>query len=222
MGWGATQLLQQFAVYGRYYEKIISGVPERLRDRLEIAPRRWSLSQVLEHAPDLLVVMMNPGASRPLHALWDAASHDGFTEALPDRTQYQIMRLMLVARYAGKNWQHARVLNLSDLRTPQSAELHRKLALYKEDESHSVFSSARQMECAKHFADVRIPVLCAWGLNHQLVPWAQKVIRAVQGHTLYGLSQDGVLFKHPLPQRHDLQQHWLAQIMQQMIAVAKN
>jgi hypothetical protein len=211
----AAQLLQQFAVYGRYYQKLIGGVQEQLRDRLEIAPRSWSLQHVLAHTPDLLVVMMNPGASRPLGALWAEEGSHGFTEALPDRTQYQIMRLLLAARHTAAPWQHARVLNLSDLRTPQSAELQKKLQRYRDDESHSVFSAERQPECTELFANTSIPVLCAWGLNPRLIPWAHRALQAARGHTLYGLTQDGVLYKHPLPQRFDLQQQWLTQVVQQ-------
>ncbi len=217
LGWGAEHLLQTFAVYGRYYEKKIAGVPEQLRDRLEIAPRSWSLQRVVDHEPDLLVVMMNPGASRPLDALWSASGSGGFTEAVPDRTQYQIMRLLLAARHTGKDWQHARVLNLSDLRTPQSTILQQKMLLYQADPSHSVFATEREAECAKHFGNLATPVLCAWGLHPGLVPWAQRALQAVRGHPLYGLTQDGVLYRHPLPQRHDLQQQWLKQILQQIV-----
>jgi hypothetical protein len=218
LGWGAERLLQVFAVYGRYYEKNIAGVPEQLRDRLEIAPRGWNLKQIVEREPDLLVVMMNPGASRPLDALWSADSTGGFTEAVPDRTQYQIMRLLLAARHAGKHWQHARVLNLSDLRTPQSTVLQQKLLQYQADCSHSVFAPERQVECTKHFGNVATPVLCAWGLHPGLVPWAQRALQAAHGHEIYGLTQDGISYRHPLPQRHDLQQRWLGQVLQQIVA----
>jgi hypothetical protein len=217
LGWGAERLLQVFAVYGRYYEKNIAGVTEQLRDRLEIAPRSWSLQQIVDREPDLLVIMMNPGASRPLDALWNASGSGGFTEAVPDRTQYQIMRLLLAARHAGQDWQHARVLNLSDLRTPQSAVLQQKLIQYQADLSHSVFAPERKAECAEYFAHMSTPVLCAWGLHPGLVPWAQRALAAAKGHAVYGLSEDGILYRHPLPQRHDLQQRWLEQVLRQMV-----
>ena len=143
---GAQALLSQFAVYGRYYSRNVGGVEEQLRDRLEIAPITWSLQKILDHEPDLLVVMMNPGGSKPLGALWDADANQGFTAAQPDRTQYQIMRLMLVAQRDGIPWHHARILNLSDLRTPKSAEVLRKLQVYREDDSHSLFSLSRMDE----------------------------------------------------------------------------
>ena len=66
----AQALLEHFVVYGRFYEKCIAGVPEQLRDRLEIAPRALGLEKIVTREPDLLVVMMNPGGSRPEGTLW--------------------------------------------------------------------------------------------------------------------------------------------------------
>ena len=215
----AHQLLQQFSVYGRFYTQAICGVHEQLRDRLEIAPHNWTLDQVLAHAPDLLVVMMNPGASRPLGALWDAGAAHGFTAAQPDRTQYQIMRLLLAAQQYGLPWLHARVLNLSDLRTPKSALLLEKTIAYQADDRHSIFSTQRKAECQRHFVDTATPVLCGWGLNPQLNALAVAALQAAQGHPLLGITTDGILYRHPLPQRHDLQIQWLQQIQSQIQAM---
>ena len=226
----AEALLQQFAVFGRYYQRCIAGVEESLRDRLEIVPRPWSLTDLLGSTPDLLVIMMNPGASRPLTALWDglegghaaadaaAPAGNGFVAALPDRTQYQIMRLLLAAQQRGRAWRHARILNLSDLRTPKSTVFIEKLNTYKDDDSHSLFSDARRADCRHALGDGAAPVLCAWGLSPHFVPLAQRALAAVTGRRLLGLSADGVLYRHPLPQRHDLQLQWLAQMVAQVDA----
>jgi hypothetical protein len=89
-------------VYGHYYRARIGpgqdAPKEELRDRLEIAPHDWPLADVDAREPDLLVIMMNPGASRPLHALWDGDNPAGLVPAQPDRTQYQIMRLLRAAQ----------------------------------------------------------------------------------------------------------------------------
>lgn len=212
----AQDLLAHFAVYGRFYEKVIAGVPEQLRDRLEIAPRAWPLADVIAREPDLLVIMMNPGASRPLEALWDGSAAQGFVSAQPDRTQYQIMALLLAAQSRGRHWQHARVLNLSDLRTPKSAVFIEKLRQYAADGSHSLFSAARRSECQALLQDLRTPVLCGWGLSPHFAPLAQQALAAVAGHPVLGLSVDGVLYRHPLPQRFDLQQKWLADMAEQV------
>ena len=212
----AQDLLAQFAVYGRFYEKPVAGVQEQLRDRLEIAPHAWRLQDVVAREPDLIVIMMNPGASRPLDALWEGGATQGFVAAQPDRTQYQIMRLLLAAQARGHQWQHARVLNLSDLRTPKSAVFIEKLRQYADDVSHSLFSAPRRSECQMLLQNARTPVLCGWGLSPHFAPLAQQALTAVAGHPLLGLSADGVLYRHPLPQRFDLQQKWLVDMTEQV------
>lgn len=215
-GLKAQDLLARFAVYGRFYEQKIAGVSEQLRDRLEIAPRDRALSDIIQGEPDLLVIMMNPGASRPLDALWDAGQNDGFVAAQPDRTQYQIMQLMLVAQAMGLPWASARILNLSDLRTPRSAVFLEKLNAYSADDSHSLFSRSRQAECRALFANKSTPVLCAWGLNPNFAPLAAAALAAAEGHPRLGLAADGLAYRHPLPQRHDLQLQWLEQVGAQL------
>ena len=212
----ALVLLAQFAVYGRFYERTVAGVVESLRDRLEIVPREMSLAEAVTREPDLLVVMMNPGASKPLDALWDEAGHHGFVATQPDRTQYQIMRLLRASQGLGMGWQHARILNLSDLRTPKSELFIEKLKVYAADDSHSLFSAARAQDCARLFANAKTPVLLGWGLNSEFSVLAQLALKAVRGHPLLGLSDDGLRYRHPLPQRHDLQLQWLAQLTQQL------
>jgi hypothetical protein len=212
----AGVLLERFAVYGRFYGRTIAGVPEQLRDRLEIAPREMPLSDVVLREPDLLVVMMNPGGSKPLDALWNDTAAHGFVPAVPDRTQYQIMRLLVAAQEAGLGWSHARILNLSDLRTPKSAIFIQKLAQYAQDTSHSIFSKSRSKECAALFAQKQTPVLLGWGLNPNFGCWADLALQAAQGHPLLGLSADSRFYRHPLPQRYDLQVAWLAQIQKQI------
>jgi hypothetical protein len=221
----AAQLLTEWAVYGRYYSARIGTGPdapiEDLRDRLEIAPREWSLAEVDAREPDLLVIMMNPGASKPLQALWDGGNPAGLVPAQPDRTQYQIMRLLRLAQASGRPWRHARVFNLSDLRTPKSAEMLAKLDLYGAHDQHSLFCFARQAECVRWFASLATPVLCGWGLNPGLSALAARALLAVSGHPVLGLSEDGLRFRHPLPQTQGLQHHWLLAMADQIGAISR-
>lgn len=215
----AEALLDRFSVYGRFYEREIADVPEQLRDRLEIAPCNIPLEEVVRREPDLLVVMMNPGASRPIESIWDERGANGFVAAVPDRTQYQIMRLLVAAQDRGLGWAHARILNLSDLRTPKSEQFIRKLGLYAHDDSHSLFSEARTAEQVALFAHVKTPVLLGWGLNARFGALADRALLAARGHPLLGLSEDGRFFRHPLPQRYDFQVAWLAQLEAQIRAL---
>lgn len=217
----AQALLDRFAVYGHFYARPIAGVDESLRDRLEIVDKEILLNAALQKEPDLLVVMMNPGASRPLESLWDSGQTQQFVSAQPDRTQYQIMRLMLVAQKKGLSWRHARILNLSDLRTPKSAIFAEKLHRYGADDSHSLFSGARHAECEALFSVKSTPVLFGWGLGRHLLPLASRALAVAAGHPVLGLTADGALFRHPLPQRHDFQLQWLEQVGAQVAVLAK-
>jgi hypothetical protein len=211
--WPASELLSQFQVWGRFYEATIAGTPERLRSHLELFPVGWKPAQAIDAPADLVVVMMNPGSSQPLPSM---DSHRGFVPTRPDNTQYQILRLMLRAQAKGKPWRHARVVNLSDLRTPKSAELFVKLGQYARDPSHSIFSPSRHTELALAAGSGTTPVLRAWGLNPALQPWAERALQALAGHPGLGISEGPAAFRHPLPQRADLQKKWLDQVSAQI------
>jgi hypothetical protein len=93
MNWltaASSTLNLAFEVQGRFYA---SPAGHACRDELLI--NRKCTSSKRESSPDAVFVMMNPGASEPLSgedtAAFEAARH---VPAKPDRTQYQVMRLM--------------------------------------------------------------------------------------------------------------------------------
>jgi hypothetical protein len=207
----AEGLRERFAVYGRYYEASLGGRRFELRSHLEIFERSLSWPQAAEAQADLVAVMMNPGGSRPL-AEPDA---QGWAPALPDRTQYQLMKLALRAQAAGRRLRHIRVINLSDLRTPKSAELFATLAGLADDR-HSIFSPRRTLELQKALGRAGRPLLLrAWGLGRQLEPLARLAIEATGECEVLGLTDNGLAYRHPLPQRADFQQRWLEQMVDQ-------
>ena len=206
----AAELLARYAVYGRFYTRRIDGVDYALRSHLEIFDRSvYTPQQAIERPADLIAVMMNPGASRPLApdtgAEWSAAQ--------PDRTQYQLMKLARRAHAAGQRLDHIRVINLSDLRTPKSAEL---FALLPQIGGwHSVFAPARQAELIQALAG-DAPVLRAWGLSPALDTLARRAIAATEGRRILGLARGDSAYRHPLPQRADLQRDWLEAVGRQL------
>jgi hypothetical protein len=209
--WSARQLLERFAVHGRYYERQANGQLYRLRSHLEIFDRALPWPAVRTAPADLVAVMMNPGGSRPLHEL-DA---DGWAEAVPDRTQYQLMKLALAASARrARPIRHIRVINLSDLRTPKSAELFE--ALGHIGGWHSLFDDARASELRQALGATGTPVLRAWGMSKQLHGLAARASQALRAYPVLGLSDDGLAFRHPLPQRADLQRAWLEQMTAQL------
>jgi hypothetical protein len=210
----ASALLGRFEVFGRFYEARLDGQRRALRSHLEIVERGARGAEPWRASADLVAVMMNPGASRPLAAT-DAS---GWAHAVPDRTQYQLMKLALHAQRAGWPLRHIRVLNLSDLRTPKSAELFEALASLQDD-GHSVFAVSRRGELAAALG-TGVPVLRAWGMAAALAPLAGKAITATASREVLGLTDDGLRYRHPLPQRADMQARWLAQMGQQVERVA--
>jgi hypothetical protein len=211
---GAEALRERFAVYGRFYETLLDGRSFGLRSHLEIFERDSAWPQVADARADLVAVMMNPGGSRPL----DAPDRNGWAPTLPDRTQYQLMKLALLAQAAGQPIRHIRVINLSDLRTPKSAELFSTLTTLADDR-HSIFSPRRAQELHKALGQQRPSLLLrAWGLARQLEPLAVNAIAATSHCEVLGLTHNGVAYRHPLPQRSDFQQRWLDDMAGQLTA----
>lgn len=209
---GADALRERFAVFGRFYWADFGEQPLGLRSHLEIFERGTPWPQAVTARADLVAVMMNPGGSRPLDEL-DSA---GWASTLPDRTQYQLMKLALLAQAAGHAIHHIRVINLSDLRTPKSAELFANLATLNDDR-HSLFSASRQSELHTALGNANpSPLLRAWGLAPQLNPLARKAVAATGHCKVLGLTDNGLAYRHPLPQRADFQQRWLDDMAQQM------
>ena len=211
----AAELLQRFAVHGRYYDAVLDGRPLALRSRLEIVGHGLDPVARRDAPADLVAVMMNPGGSRPLAEL-DA---EGWAPALPDRTQYQLMKLALHAQQAGWPLRHIRVINLSDLRTPKSADLFVLLETLADDR-HSIFSPHRADELARALGPAQVPVLRAWGMAKLLAPWAARAVQATSTRRVLGLTDDGLCYRHPLPQRADLQQAWLEAMARQVETVS--
>lgn len=209
---GADALRERFAVYGRFYEADFGGRRRGLRSHLEIFERSLAWPQASEARADLVAVMMNPGGSRPL----DEMDRSGWALTLPDRTQYQLMKLALCAQTAGRLVRHIRVINLSDLRTPKSAELFAMLPSLGDDR-HSVFSPRRRAELFTALGGERpSPVLRAWGLARQLDSLARRAVDATAHCWVLGLTDNDLRYRHPLPQRADLQQRWLSDMASQI------
>ena len=210
--WSASSLLARFAVRGHFYEREAGGALLKLRDRLEIFDKARPWEAVRDGNAGLVAVMMNPGASRPL----TEADADGWCDAVPDRTQYQLMRLTLAAAALGApRIRHIRVINLSDLRTPKSAELF--AALPHAPGWHSIFHPTRRAELQRALGDPATPVLRAWGMAKQLRPLAEQALDALRDRPALGLTDDGTAYRHPLPQRADLQQLWVQHMAGQMV-----
>jgi hypothetical protein len=157
-----------------------------------------------------MVVMMNPGSSYPLDGIDNSSSP---SKAEPDNTQQQIMKVMDAASIG-----YARILNLSDLRTPDSSALY-KFVKSKESESvaHSIFSPTRKEELNTLFIK-DVPVIFGWGVNSALTPLAKQAIDLLSIENPLGKLKAGCKYSyyHPLPRIYSEQIEWVKHVASQL------
>ncbi|MFS1982612.1 DUF1643 domain-containing protein [Vibrio breoganii] len=190
-------LQTDFDIWGEFYTA--SGV--KCRRYLDIKNK---LSKRI--CPDLMVVMMNPGSSQPLDG--NESNHKP-SITKPDETQRQIAEVMRKATFS-----YARVLNLSDYRTPCSAELYRFIESEKSlTFPHSIFSPQRKAELSQLFVQ-EVPVIYAWGVDPRLEAFARMAIQAIDHPSPVGLLKMGTqsAYYHPLPRDKSKQTNWVNQI----------
>lgn len=180
-----------FSFVGSFYTH--QETSEKFRRSLSIV-RAGSAAQ----GPDALVVMMNPGGSPPLcdHVpkCSESCPHEAANQPVPtapDRTQHRITALMKL-----KNWNHVRVINLSDVRA-------KKLHLVKVDDlpgDHSMFAPLRAAELDRELSQAPL-VICAWGKNAELAHIARQAMVSLDssGLPIYGIANAAQTdYYHPL------------------------
>jgi len=197
---------ENFNITGLFYKK--NGY--NFRKFLNIVRKESS-----QNTPDLMVIMMNPGSSKPLDGNEDNNSE---TIAIPDNTQGQIMRVMNRCSF-----DYARILNLSDLREPKSSVFYKKVdELKRKKISHSIFDKERNSDYEKLFVK-NVPVIFAWGVNENLFGLAKMAIELIGKITPIGINKNGYeyAYYHPLPQNYKKQKEWVNEITE-MIKKAHN
>lgn len=186
----------KFHITGLFYE--IQGY--KFRKYLNIKKKGSSIQ-----TPDIMVVMMNPGNSKPVDGI-DNNSVE--SDAFPDRTQDQIMKVMLAC-----NLNYARVLNLSDVREPKSNNLFPKLLeMDKKGIAHSIFDARRRSDFNLLFIK-NVPVIFAWGVAKELKHLAEKAIETIDADKPIGIAKNEFAYYHPLPQVYNKQKEWVSDII---------
>ncbi len=233
----AAELKKTFRCYGHFYRLHVKGIePQLCRSVLEITslPREavgagtgpndlFSNSGATGNLPDAVVIMMNPGSSRPIEdgdtdSLLTMPLPAGFKKPLvltqPDNTQYQIMRIMV-----SKHWKHIRVLNISDLRDPKSPSFiarTQKLAALSGGATHSLFCEARtaERETMLH-RKTGAPFIIGWGQDAGLIPLAKQCLSRIAGGKIITVpaGNDPVLTAHPSPMLQSKKEEWLDAIL---------
>lgn len=213
------QLRERFSAWGHFYQGHLQTehgpAEENMRSVLEL----WDGQQIGDAAfePDAVIIMMNPGAAHPLAGEGHAERALGekvLVQTEPDRTQYQVMRVMLLC-----GWEYVRVLNLSDLREPNGAQFLDMLVQYQNDINHSVFSGERAAELAEVLGPAHVPVVCSWGVAGPLEPIAQLALAATAARTRFGItSGQPWQYYHPLPRNNDWQCAWVTGVAFEILA----
>ena len=233
----ADGLKKIFRCYGHFYRLHVEGIePQLCRSVLEITslPREavgagtdpndlFSSSGATRNLPDAVVIMMNPGSSRPLEAgdtdsLLTMPLPAGFQKPLvltqPDNTQYQIMRIMV-----SKDWKHVRVLNISDLRDPKSPSFIAKTKVLAElpgGGAHSLFSKVRKNEREQMLRrKTGAPFILGWGQDAGLIPLAKQCLSSIDGEKIIAVpaGTDPALTAHPSPMLQRKKEEWLDAIL---------
>ena len=157
-------------------------------------------NQLLSCRPEIVVVMMNPGASESCEGGngHDRCPREVGTRAVlvptrPDDTQRAIAEVMRC-----KGFRHARVLNLSDVREPNSETFLEKLKRGCLPSGHSVFCSERAEELRDRLNPTTECVIAAWGKDRRLRKLAETALASFKSRSLRVHGWDNhPFFIHP-------------------------
>lgn len=227
----AAELKKRFTCYGHFYELLLmNGERARCRSVLEIVDAsipQDNPSDISEMEPDVVVVMMNPGSSRPkdIYHLDEELEYPRTATSQrkklvltqPDNTQYQVMR---VAVRCG--WKHIRVLNLSDLRDPKSGSFLQKvenLAGLMGGHVHSLFCSERTPERIHSLTRKgKTPVLLGWGQDVGLLPLAEQCMKRLEDEPTCTVPSQvhPLLNAHPSPMLQSKKLQWLEDMAKEL------
>jgi hypothetical protein len=233
----AAELKKTFRCYGHFYRLNIEGAePLLCRSVLEITslPREavgagtdpddlFAAPGAELSLPDAVVIMMNPGSSRPVEegdtdSLLSMPLPENFKKPLvltqPDNTQYQLMRIAV-----SKGWKHIRILNISDIRDPKSPSfIARTKALdgIEGGAAHSLFSKIRKTERERMLKrKPGAPFILGWGQDAGLIPLATQCMDCIKGEKTVTVpaGTDPALTAHPSPMLQAKKEAWLESIL---------
>lgn len=173
------------------------------RSTLEVVTSSVSANErnrLLSCRPEIVVVMMNPGASEPCEGgnghhrcPREVGTRAVLVPTCADDTQQAIAEVIRC-----KGFGHARVLNLSDVREPNSETFLEKLKDGCFPSGHSVFCSERADELANRLNPTTGIVIAAWGKDYRLRKLAKTAVASFKSCNLrvHGWDNNPFFF-HP-------------------------
>lgn len=223
----AKELKQEFDVSGHFYNLKLSGSVFKCRNILEIRKKNFKSTNTI---PEIIVIMMNPGSSKPLDNKYipktyiGKISSENFSKEViptrPDNAQYQIMRLM---KY--NNWSFVRVLNLSDLRNGNSGRFQtefKKAEMLKKNNSLCITHIDRKKEFKSLIRSKENKIIAAWGSLNELKKSAESILNLKTSYDIIGLRiENSPNFKYASPYLKTQKENWLKEIQKQLSAFKK-
>lgn len=170
-----------------------------------------SHSSYLGRSPQLMVVMMNPGSSRPLE---EPKGRNISVKAVADPTQDQIIKVCEISQLKS-----FRVINLSDLREPNSSTFcHLLNDQAFQSTPHSIFHAEREDELKSVWVE-NVPVLFAWGVNPALKHLAHQAMDKLKVLNPIGWkkTEDEWSYYHPLQRIHSKKLDWIEIVSEQLM-----
>lgn len=226
----AADLKKKYAIFGNFYARKINAAHHITgRNVLEIVSHDICpllAKDVEPMLPDAVVIMMNPGSSEPLEDIGyqptlsrNAAIDYNLVSTKPDTTQYQVMRVMHYLE-----WQHVRVINLSDLREAKSPLFIKKFGLLEREldfHLHSIFAPQRSDELAAALKrKPNAPLINGWGVSEKLDPLIARALPALpKPETMFGIVKPDLTplkYFHPLPTLQRDKNLWVENIVNQL------
>lgn len=176
-----------------------------------------------KNEPDAIIIMANPGSSRPLDPTDIPPLRKNYNNDLPyvtvkpDPTQFQLMRLMKLM-----DWNEISIINLSDLVSGNMIEFKKKL---QETErfgfnEHTIFSNKRTAERKKFLNKKDSKVILAWGQNPIIQRLAEHALNKLpKNKEIFGLPSPNKSwgFRHPFPMLNEKCIEWLNDMYKQLL-----
>lgn len=213
----AIDLKKKYEVKGRFYILTSNNTRIKCRSLLTITDTKATRT-----TKKLLVIMLNPGSSRPLDKEYleteilttqiDQLNNVALINAKPDTTQYQIMRVMNELQFS-----YADIINLYDIREPKSGLLFDNAKKGKLQNEASIFSETRQSEL-KSFFTADTTVILAWGNARPIAEVEKRAIDKVSklSKKVFSVRGNDSIICHPSPLNHNFKLKWLDSIYGQL------
>lgn len=226
----AADLKLKYAIYGNFYQrKINAATTISGRNILEIVAHDICpllTTDIDDMLPDAVMIMMNPGSSQPLEGIEHlkpltkhAAVPQNLVVTKPDTTQYQVMRVMHYMQ-----WQHVRVINLSDLREAKSPLFIKKYMWLEAEfafDLHSIFAAKRAEELARVLTrKATAPIINGWGVSEKLDTLIARALPVLpEPKQMRGIVKPDLTplkYFHPLPTLQRDKNLWVENIVKQL------